>query len=75
MLIHSYPRIRRITAEQLYTKLVEEQGLGANDEVLDLLLTSPWDGVEAAEDVAIFAQGVASSLKLDSLANLTKKEP
>lgn len=69
--MHSYPRIRRITAEQLYIKLVEQGGMNDRHQVaVDLLLNSPWDGDDSTADISSLALQVASALGVANLMEL-----
>jgi len=65
--MHSYPRIRRITAEQFYIKLVEQGDLHDGDEILELLLNSPWDTEMPTTEIADRVLQVASLLKVGHL--------
>eukprot|EP00934_Nitzschia_sp_Nitz4_P009143 Nitzschia sp. Nitz4//scaffold179_size51476//40380//44226//NITZ4_006931-RA/size51476-processed-gene-0.18-mRNA-1//-1//CDS//3329539231//9133//frame0 len=56
---HSFPRIRRIAAENLYMVLQEKRNV---EEALDLLLTSPWDGDLEAKTVGEWTLDVAAKL-------------
>ena len=65
--MHPYPRIRRLTAEQLYVKLVEQAGVDDGHHVLEILLNSPWDGDSSEAEAASFALQVAASLDVGHL--------
>jgi hypothetical protein len=71
MLMHSFPRVRRIAAESLYVKLLEDPVLDAQDPVFGLLLESLWDADQPASKVKEMAMAVATSLNVGPLvANL-----
>lgn len=44
MLAHPFPRIRRVTAENLYVKLLETPEMEDGHPALRLLLSTTWDG-------------------------------
>ena len=70
LLMHPFPRIRRITAELLYIKLVEQAGMEDGHPVLELLLDSPWDADNSEADATTFALQVARLLKVGHLLEL-----
>lgn len=70
LLMHPFPRVRRITAENFYVKLGELEDYGESHPAIDLLLTSPWDGTES--DVKKMATDVASSLDVLQLVDQTQ---
>jgi hypothetical protein len=48
LLAHPFPKVRRVTAENLYTRLqAEEESLGIQDtfeQVMNVIMDTPWDG-------------------------------
>ena len=67
MLMHPFPRVRRIAAENFYIRLIEDPERDSNDPALALLLTNPWDGDEPDSKVREMAMEVAKALGVDSL--------
>lgn len=63
MLMHPFPRVRRITAENLYVRLLES--LEGESPALDLLLTNPWDSDQSQIDVNKMALEVARALGVE----------
>jgi hypothetical protein len=67
MLMHRFPRVRRIAAENLYVRLLEKPDLDSENPALNLLLTNPWDGDEPEMKVKEMAMEVAIALDVQSL--------
>jgi hypothetical protein len=67
MLMHSFPRIRRIAAENLYIRLLENPERDPEHPALSLLLSNPWDGDEPEAKVKEMAMEVAQALEVESL--------
>ena len=67
MLMHPFPRVRRIAAENFYIRLIEDPEMDSTDPALALLLTNPWDGDEPEPKVREMAMEVAKALGVDSL--------
>jgi len=72
LLMHPFPRVRRITAENFYVKLGEQAELNEDHPALKLLLTSPWDGPDSEMDVTQMAMKVASALDVMKLLQETQ---
>lgn len=68
LLMHPFPRVRRIAAENLYVKLVEQPTMVENHPALELLLSNPWDSTDEATAVKMAAE-VASSLEVAQLVD------
>jgi hypothetical protein len=66
MLMHPFPRIRRIAAENLYIRLLEKTELDSNHPALNLLLVNPWDGDEPEARVKEMGTEIAVALSIDS---------
>lgn len=64
--MHPFPRIRRIVAENLYVKLVEQPTACDNNPALDLLLSNPWDSMDVVTATKL-ATEVATSLDVAQL--------
>ena len=66
MLSHRFPRVRRLTAEHLYIRLLENPDIvgDAGDDVAaqDLLLNHPWDG--ELDDATVREMGNDVAMKL-----------
>lgn len=75
LLGHSYPRVRRYTAEQLYIKLLEEDICAENHEdVMHLLLEVAWDNaLESPGCVRLYRNRVAELMNVSLSHDL--KEP
>ena len=67
LLMHPFPRVRRITAENLYVRLLENPDMDSEHPVLTLLLSNPWDADETDTKVKEMATDVATSLGVESL--------
>jgi len=67
MLMHPFPRVRRITAENLYVRLLETPDLDGKNPALDLLLTNPWDSDQSPKNIHKMASEVASTLGVEIL--------
>ena len=65
MLMHPFPRVRRIAAENLYVRLLESPDLDGDNPALELLLTNPWDSDQSPFNVKKMASEVASALGVD----------
>ena len=75
MLRHPFPRIRRIAAENLYVRLLEDPEVDEIHPVLTLLLNNPWDGDESQAKVMEMAVAVATALDVGLLMDdVSKKE-
>lgn len=64
LLMHPFPRVRRITAENLYVKLVEKSYMDDDHPGLGLLLTRPWDGPASEEEIKNMAMEAISALNM-----------
>ena len=71
MLLHPFPRVRRIAAENLYIRLLENPDLEDSHPALALLLSNPWDGDESDAAVKAMAAEVATELGVASLIATT----
>jgi hypothetical protein len=67
MLMHPFPRVRRIAAENLYVRLLENPDLDEKHPALALLLINPWDGDASEARVKEMAKEVAEALEVGSL--------
>jgi hypothetical protein len=70
--MHPFPRVRRIAAENLYVKLVEQPATTGSHPALDLLLNSPWDSTDTVVATKM-AMDVASSLEVAQLVDPIQK--
>ncbi len=71
LLGHSYPRVRRYAAEQLYVKLLEEYSSFMeenehHEKVLNMLLEVAWDGdLDPPGCVRVYRNRVADLMNLE----------
>jgi hypothetical protein len=73
LLMHPFPRVRRIAAENLYVKLVEQPAMSAGHPALDLLLSNPWDSTDTVTATKMAVE-VASSLEVAQLVDPIQEE-
>ena len=62
LLMHPFPRVRRIAAESLYVKLQEDPNFDVQNPVLNLLLNSQWDADYPPSQIDEMASAVSTAL-------------
>lgn len=68
MLGHPFPRVRRIAAENLYVRLLENPSFDEKHPALNLLLSNPWDGDESQDRVQKMVEEVVDALGIDPVS-------
>jgi hypothetical protein len=75
MLSHTFPRVRRYTAENLYIRFLENpdlaSGTGESQSALELLLNNAWDGDLDAGKAREMAIEVAEKLGVGMAASVS----
>lgn len=62
LLMHPFPRVRRIAAENFYVKLLEQPWMQDDHPAISLLLGNAWDGDLSDADISRMAADVAVAL-------------
>lgn len=60
--MHPFPRVRRLTAEYFYVKLLEQPWIQDDHPAISMLLGNAWDGDLSDIDIKRMAANVSDAL-------------